>query len=261
LRERLALDLRDLDILEIGPGQFLTQMNYFAAHNRVVGIDLDVISRENNPISYFKMIRTNGVRRTAKTIGRKVLGIDRRFALELMRQLRLEKLPKLSVLQMDACYLQFADKSFDFVYTRSVFHHLPDPASALDGIVRVLKPGGAAYILLHLYTSETGCLDPRVYTDRRDEVRGWLHLRAQQEGLLNNQGTYTNKLRIHDWHTLFAEKMPGAQCLITRSDDATIQAAELLHRQGELLGYSIEELTTVDLAVFWRKPGNEKCQC
>lgn len=255
--ERLGLDLRNLDILEIGPGQFLNQMKYFAIHNRVIGIDLEVISQEISALSYFNMIRTNGVRRTAKTIGRKLLGIDRRVASELVRQLGLQRPPILNVRQMDACGLQFADESFDFVYSRSVFHHLPDPGSALDGIVRVLKPGGAVYILLHLYTSDTGCLDPRIYTDRRNEVRGWLHLRPQHQGQLDNQGTYVNKLRLHHWRNLFETKMPGAQCLTTRSDDTTIGAAEQLQSQGELVEYSVEELTTADLAVIWRKPHSQ----
>jgi SAM-dependent methyltransferase len=252
--DRLGLDLHNKDILEIGPGQFLSQMKCFSVHNQVVGIDLEVIPQHLDARSYLKMIRMNGLRRTTKTLGRKLLGIDRRYASELTRQLNLKNGQELKVLQMDACSLQFSDSSFDFVYSRSVFHHLSDPAAAIDGIVRVLKPGGAVYILLHLYTSETGCLDPRIYTDRRSEVLGWPHLRSQQNERLDNQGTYVNKLRLGDWHALFHSKMPGADLLMNRSDDATIGAAQSLQAQGELLDYSIEELTTVDLAVIWRKP-------
>src|SRR6266849_7143005 len=122
------------------------------------------------------MLGTNGVRRTPKTVGRKLLGIDRRFEFELRRHMGVQRLPKPDVIQMDACCMSFPAESFDFVYARSVFHHLPNPGAALDGIVRVLKPGGAVHILLHLYTSQTGCLDPRVYTDRSREVQGWPHL-------------------------------------------------------------------------------------
>jgi len=160
----------------------------------------------------------------------------------------------LKILQMDTCQMTFADASFDFVHARSVLHHLPDPGAAVEGIVRVLRPGGAAYILLHLYTSETGCLDPRIYTERRSETRGWPHLRPQLRNTLANQNTYVNKLRLREWHKLFAAKLPDAECVTTRSDSATIEMAKSLQRQGELLDYSIEELTTVDLAVLWRKP-------
>jgi SAM-dependent methyltransferase len=43
--------------------------------------------------------------------------------------------------------LPFADSSFDLVYSRYVFEHLPDPASALREIARVLAPGGRCVIL------------------------------------------------------------------------------------------------------------------
>jgi SAM-dependent methyltransferase len=254
--EHLGLELRDLDILEIGPGQFQGQTTYLAVHNRVVGIDLDVIAQGFQPLAYLKMLRSNGLRRTTKTVARKLLGVDRKFAQELARQLSIRRLPKPNVIQMDATSMSFPDRSFDFVYARSVFHHLPDPGAALDGVVRVLKPGGAAYILLHLYTSETGCLDPRIYTKRRDEIRGWLHLRPGLQAALNNQNTYVNKLRLHEWRRLFDAKMPSAKCLATRSDDASLESAKLLQSQGELLDYSLEELTTNDFAVLWRKPAD-----
>jgi SAM-dependent methyltransferase len=254
ITEHLGLELRDLDILEIGPGQFQGQMSYLAVHNRVVGIDLDVIVQGFKPRAYLNMIRNNGLRRTAKTVARKLLGVDRKFGCELTRQLDIRRLPRPAVIQMDATKMLFPDQSFDFVYARSVFHHLPDPAAALDGVVRVLKPGGAAYVLLHLYTSETGCLDPRIYTERRNEVRGWLHLRPGSQSGLNNQNIYVNKLRLHEWRRLFDAKMPLGQCLVTRCDNATFESARSLQGQGELLDYSLEELTTSDLAVLWKKP-------
>jgi SAM-dependent methyltransferase len=254
LNERFGLKLRDLDILEIGPGQFFCQMVYLAAQNRVVGIDLDLIAQGFSPITYVRMLQENGLRRTVKTIGRKMLGVDRRFAAEMRRQLGLPRRPSLNVLQMDACRMDFPDESFDLVYARSVFHHLPDPGAALDGIVRVLKPGGAVYILLHLFTSQTGCLDPRVYTERWSEMRGWPHLRPQLQNTLANQNTYVNMLRLHKWRELFAEKMAGAEYIMYRSDPSTIEMAESLQRSGELMDYSIEELTTVGLAVVWKKP-------
>jgi len=256
INEHLGLLLRDLDILEIGPGQFQAHMKYLALKNRVVGIDLDVIAESVAPLAYLKMLRTNGPLRTAKTLGRKLLGIDREFASELRRQIGIQRLPRPKVIQMDACQMSFPDESFDFVYARSVFHHLPDPGAALDGILRVLRPGGTAYVLLHLYTSETGCLDPRIYTDRRNEVEGWPHLQPQLSSTLNNQNTYLNKLRLHQWRSLFDSKMPGAKYLMTAADPATFELAKTLQSKGELLDYALEELTTNDFAVLWRKPAH-----
>ena len=171
--------LKERDVLDIGAGQFLVQMQYFARRNRVVGIDYDVIAQGLNPMSYLRMLRFNGFRRVIKTIGRKLLGIDRRYAAELAKQLNVVSLPKLRVLHMDACNMSFHDGSFDFVHCYSVFHHLPNPKAAISGIARVLRPGGVVFISLHLYTSERGCLDPRVFSEQRGDFPLWAHLRPQ----------------------------------------------------------------------------------
>src|SRR5256885_12563105 len=115
------------------------------------------------------MFVTNGARRTIRTIVRKVIGVDRKSAAELAIQLNLKRLPRLTGHAMDVCNLSFEPESFDFVYSRSVLHSLRDPLSAIDQIVRILRPGGVTYISIHPYTSQTGCLDPRVFTDRWQE--------------------------------------------------------------------------------------------
>jgi SAM-dependent methyltransferase len=49
----------------------------------------------------------------------------------------------------DAENLDFADASFDRVYSHGVLHHTPDTARAIGEIHRVLKPGGQAIIMLY----------------------------------------------------------------------------------------------------------------
>ena len=51
-----------------------------------------------------------------------------------------------TVLEMDATRLLFPDASFDLVFSFNVFEHLPDPSATFSEIVRVLRPGGLAYI-------------------------------------------------------------------------------------------------------------------
>ncbi|HEX8845841.1 MAG TPA: class I SAM-dependent methyltransferase [Pyrinomonadaceae bacterium] len=49
----------------------------------------------------------------------------------------------------DAENLDFADESFDLVYSHGVLHHTPDTVRAVREIHRVLKPGGRAVVMLY----------------------------------------------------------------------------------------------------------------
>jgi len=49
----------------------------------------------------------------------------------------------------DAERLDFADESFDLVYSHGVLHHTPDAAAAVKEIRRVLAPGGRAVVMLY----------------------------------------------------------------------------------------------------------------
>ncbi|HVG34233.1 MAG TPA: class I SAM-dependent methyltransferase [Pyrinomonadaceae bacterium] len=49
----------------------------------------------------------------------------------------------------DAENLDFADATFDLVYSHGVLHHTPDTERAVKEIHRVLKPGGVAKVMLY----------------------------------------------------------------------------------------------------------------
>ena len=49
----------------------------------------------------------------------------------------------------DAESLDFADESFDLVYSHGVLHHTPDTEKAIREIHRVLRPGGRAIVMLY----------------------------------------------------------------------------------------------------------------
>lgn len=52
--------------------------------------------------------------------------------------------------------LPLADNSVECIYSVGVLHHTPDEAKAASEVVRVLRPGGRAYILLY------NCFSPKV---------------------------------------------------------------------------------------------------
>ncbi|MBN7795239.1 class I SAM-dependent methyltransferase [Parahaliea mediterranea] len=256
LKDLLGVNTGNLDVLEIGPGQYLSQTIYFALHNRVTAIDLDVIIQNPKLSGYARMLRVNGARRTLKTLGRRTMGIDRRYRSELFRQLGCTSAPELKVMQMDATETSFADNTFDLVYSRAVFHHLPDPAKAVAEINRIVRPGGAAYIALHPYTNPTGCLDTRLLSGDIAALGMWPHLRSESSGLVRSNA-YLNKLRIPDWRRLFSQKAPEVKVLLPPYVPDCTAVAASLHNQGQLKEYSVEELTAGEFVALWKKPASD----
>src|SRR6185436_9184708 len=119
LRQAFNFELRGLKILEIGPGQLLGQLPYLALHNDVIGVDFDIVPQGFDVPQYIRMLTRNGTARTVKTIGRKLLGVDRRYRVQLRRELAVDSLPKVEVRSADVMNLPFDAGSFDFVYTRA----------------------------------------------------------------------------------------------------------------------------------------------
>jgi ubiquinone/menaquinone biosynthesis C-methylase UbiE len=64
----------------------------------------------------------------------------------------------IDVRRMDAEHMEFADDSFDFVYTWGVIHHSHNTEAVVAEIARVLRPGGRVLCMLY----------------NRDSLRYWL---------------------------------------------------------------------------------------
>jgi len=245
--------LEDKDILVVGPGQQLVEMSFFARRNRVTGIDLDVIPQHPSVREYLKMFRRNGSIRTLKTMGRKAMGYDRSLRREVERAgLTMDDDP--AIVTMDAAAMTFPDSSFDCVFSHSCFEHLSEPGDVIRQVARVLRPGGLAHVDAHLYTSDSGCHDVRIFGGRRESIPPWAHLRPRCRHLVQ-PNSYLNEIRLSRWKDLFSQQWPGVEFRLRPERDPAIQGALApLRAAGELAEYEDEELLSVYVVAEWVKP-------
>ena len=80
------------------------------------------------------------------------INVDRGSTDATVAALRAFSLPGIGT-QGDATSLDFADNTFDVVYSFGVLHHIPEAAKAVAEIHRVLKPGGELLVMLYNRTS------------------------------------------------------------------------------------------------------------
>lgn len=252
LQEHFGIKLEGLEILDIGPGQQLKHMRALSVRNRVSGIDTDIVPQGFHLRDYVELLRHSPMLRTAKTVTRKLLGWDTRFERTLAQSVGVRYFPRLPVFRMDATRMTFPEASFDLVCSWSAFEHIDRPQNALEEVNRILRPGGIAYLLVHLYTSHSGSHDPRTFTSEGMAPPYWPHLRPDHRDAVR-PNCYVNEVRLGEWKQMFQETMPGVRFIHERQEELLPHLREL-KAQGELADYSEEELLTVCLIGVWQKP-------
>lgn len=254
LEELRGAPLVDCDLLEIGPGQTRLFLIITGLTNRAVGVDLEPTPDRLRLPDLWRIWRENGPLRAIKTLGRHMLGIERKTRAELARQLGVRAAQlKTHIVAGDAQKLPFADASFDAVVSTSVFEHLPDPAQAAAEVARVLRPGGVARMITHLYTSHTGAHDMRLFVDPK-ALPPWPHLRDATRGLVQ-PNSYLNEWRLAQYRRAFEDHWPGHRDWLGIEEYPSQADLDALRAAGELQGYADEELRASVLVTSWRKPG------
>jgi SAM-dependent methyltransferase len=251
IAKELGTPVRDCRVLDIGPGQQLPYLTYFATENTAIGVDLDVIVEQFSVGRYIEMLRRNGPTRVVKTLGRHALGLHRRYRAELLRRLGAAA-PSYSLAQADAGRLPLRDRSLDVVFSNSVFEHLAAPELVMREAARVLRPGGVAYVSVAIFTSEAGCHDPRIFAGRRDALPYWSHLRDDYAHLVR-PNAFLNRWSLDQWRECFASEWPGATVAV-HLDEHKRPELDRLRGSGELGAFRDEELLADDVVALWRKP-------
>jgi ubiquinone/menaquinone biosynthesis C-methylase UbiE len=75
--------------------------------------------------------------------------------------------------QQDMLHLPYPDASFDIVWAWGTVHHTTDPLGAIDGLIRVLKPGGAILLAIYKKTKVTWIHEAIRKTLVRTPRRSW----------------------------------------------------------------------------------------
>ncbi|SUZ31429.1 Phthiotriol/phenolphthiotriol dimycocerosates methyltransferase [Roseibaca ekhonensis] len=254
IEELRGAPLMDCDILEIGPGQTRLFLMATGLTNRAIGVDMERTPDRLGPAALWRIWRQNGSLRLVKTLGRSVMGIDRRTRAELARQLGVRPAQLHNrIVQGDAQALPFEDSSFDAVVSTSVFEHLEHPDQAAAEVARVLRPGGVARMITHLYTSHTGAHDTRLFLDPH-ALPPWPHLRAGTRDMVQSN-SYLNEWRLADYRRAFKDQWPGHSDWLGIEDYPAQSDLDRLRAAGELEGFVDDELRASVLITSWRKPG------
>ena len=221
----------------------------------VTGIDAYVGHRWGlgfSPARYAAYVRQAGPLRTLRKLAGEIV-YDRHYYLTLAQEAGLPLTERnLDLRRGDVHSVPIPDGSVDIVHSNATWEHVPDVAEANLQVGRVLKPGGLAYIEIHLFPSLSGGHDlPWIVPGKIElgDVVPWQHLRnpawqAPPVGL--------NRLRERDYERFF-KATPNLEIIEWRTEYT--EGREFLTDpiRAELPGYSDEELTKRSIIVVARR--------
>ncbi len=244
-------DIKTSKILDVGNGQTATQVVLFQADGaEVIGIDMELPTYKMGSKLFLKVAKINGFERAIKSLFRHLL-FDKNFFKELKEKYHKNfDLNKLDCRLMNAAKMEFADNTFDFIYSTWVFEHIDNVSESLKEINRVLKPNGLAWIGVHLFLSLSGghnleWIDPE--NNPSNKVPAWDHL-LENEFPVN---TFLNKLTLDQYREIFKKNIEIID------EKLTVEGKNLLSEEIEnklkKKGFNQDDLFTRTVVFICRK--------
>ena len=225
-----------------------------SAGARVTGIDAYVGHRWGlgvNPARYVDYVREAGVLRTLRKMAGEIV-YDRHYYRTLAAKTGLTLTERnLDLRQMDVRSAALPDGSVDLIHSNATWEHIPDVAEANRQVARLLRPGGLAYIEIHLFPALSGGHDlPWIVPGKTElgSVIPWQHLRnpAWQAPV------FLNRLRERDYDRLF-KTTPNLDIIEWRTEYTEGQQLLTEEIRAQLPGYSDDELTKRSIIVVARR--------
>jgi len=244
--EKYLGELKGKKILDVGCGRrYPYTLLFHSLGNDVVGIDVAYVGCEFFIKRYWKELTLNGFKSFVRAVLFDFLGQKRTYY-KTLQELCNFSLNKKGLIfkKMNAENLTFQEATFDLVVSISCFEHIKNVPKAISELNRVLKPGGFAYIKIHLFTSRTG----GHHIGRQYKfVPPWDHLRQNRFPVPE----YLNKLKKDEWLGLVSEKYVIIE-IISQLDR---EAEELLTPEilSELSEYSKDELLIESITLLMLK--------
>jgi SAM-dependent methyltransferase len=143
-------------ILDIGCGwRFPITLMLHSCGARVTGLDSEFVDRRLSASKLWKHFVQHGPTALARRFVREAIHKNvyyRTLEKQFGCPLRFEGLD-LRNTQIEALA---EDAEYDLVFSNATFEHISDVEEAVQVVARVLKPGGMAYVSIHLFPSLTG---------------------------------------------------------------------------------------------------------
>lgn len=203
-----AGDLAGRHVLDLGCGKTFWLTLLLATDGAdALGVDTEVTEPRRSAGKYLRMLRDNGLERTART-----LAWDTVFAQRYYRRLAREhgtalRFDRVRTARIDGSRLPVPDGSLDWVVSHEVLEHIRDLEAVMAEIRRTLKPDGRAYLYVHHFTSLSGghhiaWKHPDSAPSRK--VPPWDHLRGRR---YSQVPSWLNRVRAHEYRRLVEREL------------------------------------------------------